>query len=350
VCLRLPGALPVVNEAAVESAVKVGKAIDADVPEETTFHRKNYYYPDLPKNSRSPSTTRLSARTASLSSPTRAIAGPSTFARRTSKRTRVDQARPRGQRTARFAHDGHRPRRLHPHRLQPRGHAADGNRHPAGLPGPGEVRAFLEKLEEVLEYLGIFDATRDGSLRIDANPRWSTPRRWVTTEHRRERPGRRQPDGGQEHLQPQRCRAGAGVRGLPPEEARPVRPRGRTGDSPLQRDPRQHRRNALEGRGEGLPLLPRGRPPAAQGQPLEGGDRHPGTPRRPPRALRRGVRPERRGGLEAHEHKAGCGLLRERRRTLRRRPRGDVGRRRTAGRTQLPRHADNRRRGTASTR
>jgi len=34
---------------------------------------------------------------------------------------------------------------------------------------PGDVRAFLEKLEEVLEYLGVFDATRDGSLRIDAN-------------------------------------------------------------------------------------------------------------------------------------------------------------------------------------
>src|SRR6056297_583392 len=50
VCLGLPGALPVVNEGAVEAAVKVGKAIDADIPEETTFHRKNYYYPDLPKN------------------------------------------------------------------------------------------------------------------------------------------------------------------------------------------------------------------------------------------------------------------------------------------------------------
>ncbi|PSP76238.1 Asp-tRNA(Asn)/Glu-tRNA(Gln) amidotransferase GatCAB subunit B [Halobacteriales archaeon QS_1_68_20] len=50
VCLGLPGALPVVNEAAVEAAVKVGKAIDATIPEETTFHRKNYYYPDLPKN------------------------------------------------------------------------------------------------------------------------------------------------------------------------------------------------------------------------------------------------------------------------------------------------------------
>ncbi len=34
---------------------------------------------------------------------------------------------------------------------------------------PQETRAFLNKLEEVLEYLGVFDATRDGSLRIDAN-------------------------------------------------------------------------------------------------------------------------------------------------------------------------------------
>ncbi|MEF8867781.1 MAG: Asp-tRNA(Asn)/Glu-tRNA(Gln) amidotransferase GatCAB subunit B, partial [Haloarculaceae archaeon] len=50
VCLGLPGALPVLNEAAVEAAVKVGKAIDAEIPEETAFHRKNYYYPDLPKN------------------------------------------------------------------------------------------------------------------------------------------------------------------------------------------------------------------------------------------------------------------------------------------------------------
>src|SRR6056297_2259932 len=50
VCLGLPGALPVLNEAAVEAAVKVGKAIDATIPEETTFHRKNYFYPDLPKD------------------------------------------------------------------------------------------------------------------------------------------------------------------------------------------------------------------------------------------------------------------------------------------------------------
>ena len=34
---------------------------------------------------------------------------------------------------------------------------------------PQEVRRFLAKLEEVLEYLGVFDSTRDGSLRVDAN-------------------------------------------------------------------------------------------------------------------------------------------------------------------------------------
>jgi len=48
-CLGLPGALPVLNEGAVEAAVKIGKAIDADIPETTTFHRKNYYYPDPPE-------------------------------------------------------------------------------------------------------------------------------------------------------------------------------------------------------------------------------------------------------------------------------------------------------------
>ena len=41
VCLGLPGALPVLNEAAVEAAVKLGKAIDAEIPERTRFHRKN---------------------------------------------------------------------------------------------------------------------------------------------------------------------------------------------------------------------------------------------------------------------------------------------------------------------
>ena len=47
--LGMPGVLPVLNEAAVEMAVKFGLAIDATVAERSVFARKNYFYPDLPK-------------------------------------------------------------------------------------------------------------------------------------------------------------------------------------------------------------------------------------------------------------------------------------------------------------
>lgn len=50
VCLGLPGSLPVLNERAVEFALRVGEALHFDVPAESVFHRKNYFYPDMPKN------------------------------------------------------------------------------------------------------------------------------------------------------------------------------------------------------------------------------------------------------------------------------------------------------------
>jgi aspartyl-tRNA(Asn)/glutamyl-tRNA(Gln) amidotransferase subunit B len=170
VCLGLPGSLPVLNEAAVEAAVKIGKAIDADIPEETTFHRKNYYYPDLPKNfqitqydapicqdgelefSHESDRRRVGIRRAHLEEDPGSIKhvreGTGPLESRTCSIDRADYT------------------------------LVDYNR--AGTPlmeivtrpdfrDPGEVRAFLEKLEEVLEYLGVFDPTRDGSLRIDAN-------------------------------------------------------------------------------------------------------------------------------------------------------------------------------------
>src|SRR4051812_1327630 len=50
VCLGLPGSLPVLNEKVVEFALRVGEAFHFDVPEQSIFHRKNYFYPDMPKN------------------------------------------------------------------------------------------------------------------------------------------------------------------------------------------------------------------------------------------------------------------------------------------------------------
>jgi aspartyl-tRNA(Asn)/glutamyl-tRNA(Gln) amidotransferase subunit B len=50
VCLGLPGSLPVVNATAIESAIKIGLALNCKVAPFSRFARKNYFYPDMPKN------------------------------------------------------------------------------------------------------------------------------------------------------------------------------------------------------------------------------------------------------------------------------------------------------------
>ena len=49
-CLGLPGAMPVVNRTAVESAMRIGLALNCSIAEWCRFARKNYFYPDMPKN------------------------------------------------------------------------------------------------------------------------------------------------------------------------------------------------------------------------------------------------------------------------------------------------------------
>jgi aspartyl-tRNA(Asn)/glutamyl-tRNA(Gln) amidotransferase subunit B len=50
VCLGQPGTLPVPNRAAIEALMRIGLALDCTIAPHSIFHRKNYFYPDMPKN------------------------------------------------------------------------------------------------------------------------------------------------------------------------------------------------------------------------------------------------------------------------------------------------------------
>ena len=163
VCLGLPGSLPVPNRAAIEYIMRIGLALGCRVADHSLFHRKNYFYPDMPKN------FQISQYDVPI-----CVAGHLTIevdgAERDIGITRVHMEEDTGKTT----HAGSTGR------IGRAEYAlVDYNR--AGVPlvevvsepdihTPDEARAYLTELRAILETLGVSDVRmEEGSLRCDAN-------------------------------------------------------------------------------------------------------------------------------------------------------------------------------------
>ncbi len=166
VCLGLPGSLPVLNEGAVELALRVGEALGCSVPDQSTFHRKNYFYPDMPKNFQISQYDEPICVDGHLD-----IAGAPG---ETTIRVGIERAHLEED-TGKTTHVGGGGGRIHgaDHSL------VDYNR--AGVPlmeivsrpdirSGEQARAYVNQLRSVLEVIGVSDVKmEEGSLRIDAN-------------------------------------------------------------------------------------------------------------------------------------------------------------------------------------
>ncbi len=160
VCLGLPGSLPVLNERAVEFALRVGEAFGFAVPARSIFHRKNYFYPDMPKN----------FQTTQYDEPI-CVHGTLDVHGVTIGITRAHLEEDTGKST----HVGGAGGRIHGavHSL------VDYNR--AGVPlleivsepdirGAEQAAAYVEELRATLKAVGVSDVKmEEGSLRVDAN-------------------------------------------------------------------------------------------------------------------------------------------------------------------------------------
>ena len=159
VCVGLPGSLPLLNKKAVEKGAMISLALGCKIPDKISFFRKNYFYPDLPKNFQ---ITQYNAY------------GPTSIG--SDGKIEIDGKDIRIRRIQ-LEED--------PGRLVYEGASAknqitlvDYNR--AGTPlveivtepdfeNPKQVRIFLNVLADLLENLGVSDPYLDGAMRVDGN-------------------------------------------------------------------------------------------------------------------------------------------------------------------------------------
>ncbi|MCD6640817.1 MAG: Asp-tRNA(Asn)/Glu-tRNA(Gln) amidotransferase subunit GatB [Nocardioides sp.] len=172
-CLGLPGAMPVVNGKAVESAIRIGLALNCEIAEWCRFARKNYFYPDMPKNFQTSQYDEPIAFDGWMDVVVEGPDGePETF------RVEIERAHMEED-TGKSLHVGGSTGRIHgaDHSL------VDYNR--AGIPlieivtrpirgaggrAPEIAKAYVAQLRDLIVALGVSDARMDqGSIRADVN-------------------------------------------------------------------------------------------------------------------------------------------------------------------------------------
>ncbi|AFU57218.1 aspartyl/glutamyl-tRNA amidotransferase subunit B [Candidatus Nitrososphaera gargensis Ga9.2] len=160
-CSGLPGTLPLLNQKAVEFAGMISLALGCKIPDEIAFYRKNYFYPDMPKNFQ---LTQYNAYgITSIGVEGRLGYGDGKSAR--IRRVQLEED------PGRLVYEGGS--------METSVYALiDYNR--AGVPlveivtepdftDPKDVRMFLDKITSIIEHLGVCDTKLEGSVRCDAN-------------------------------------------------------------------------------------------------------------------------------------------------------------------------------------
>jgi len=162
ICTAQPGSLPVINKEAVKKVVKTGLALNCNIPKESKFDRKNYFYPDLPKGYQISQYDKPFCKEGYLEIPV-----SEDFSKLQLKKIRI--------RRVHLEEDT--GRLIHPEAADYS--LVDFNR--AGIPlmelvtepdlDTGlEVRRFAEELQLILRYLGVSDADMEkGQMRVEVN-------------------------------------------------------------------------------------------------------------------------------------------------------------------------------------
>ena len=178
VCLGLPGSMPVVNRTAVESTIRMGLALNCDIAEWCRFARKNYFYPDMPKDYQVSQYDEPLCSNGYLDVTVETDDGPREF-RVEIERVHMEED------TGKLTHAGGATGRIHGADYS----LVDYNR--AGIPlieivtkpivgtgalAPLVARAYVTELRDLMRALGVSDVRmEEGSLRCDVNVSLARP-------------------------------------------------------------------------------------------------------------------------------------------------------------------------------